>query len=173
VRAHPGSRLVALVVLWFLALSFLIVLVVFDSPQVDYRLVMVGSVLPWLDFVWGDPWPLHSVLFAVALMVLVMVAGWGRRLLQRRWIGLAIGVFMHLVLSGTWRSQKLFWWPVFGSGAEGESPAVPGLTLALALEAVGLIAVWVLWQRVGFADARRRKLFITTGHIDRRVMSAR
>ena len=38
---------------WFLGLSFVLVLVVFDSPLLDYRLVMVGSVLPWLDRLWA------------------------------------------------------------------------------------------------------------------------
>lgn len=155
---------------WFLALSFLLVLVVFDSPQIDYRLVMLGSVVPWLDFVWGDPWPLHSVLFAVALMVLVMLAGWGRRLVQRRWIGLAIGVFMHLVLSGTWRAKELFWWPVFGSAGPDGGPSTPGIAVAVALEVLGLAAAWVLWQRAGFGEARRRKLFFDTGHIDRHAL---
>ena len=34
---------------WFAAASFLIVVMVFDSPAVDYRMVMLGGVVPVLE----------------------------------------------------------------------------------------------------------------------------
>jgi len=115
---------------WFVALSFALVLMVFDSAALDYRLIMVGSLVPWLDFLVGGPWVLHSVFAPVLIMIAVMLIGWGRRLFQRRWLGLPIGIFLHQVLAATWTSQKLFWWPSFGFGLDGEAPSVPPIVLA-------------------------------------------
>jgi len=158
------------VVLWFLALSFALVLLVFDSAALDYRLIMAGSLLPWLNFVWDDPWVLHSVLFPVGLMLAVMVFGWGRRLVQRRWLGLPIGVFLHLVLSGTWTNKEVFWWPAFGFDVGEAQPGVAPAVAAVPLEIVGVaVAVW-LWRYLGFSDAGRRDRFLRTGHVDRSLL---
>ena len=153
--------------LWFVAMSFALVMLVFDSPALDYRLVMVGSVLPWFDFLWGPPWVMHSVLFPVTAMCAVMIVGWGRRLVQRRWLGLAIGLFAHLVLAASWTSSDLFWWPALGSSVDGARPAVPPVPLAVALEIVGaVVGVW-LWRRHNFASAQNRAQLLRTGRVDR------
>ena len=115
-------------VFWFAALSFALVLMVFDSAALDYRLIMTGSLLPWLDFLVDGPWVLHSVFAPVAMMIAVMIIGWGRRLVQRRWLGLPIGVFLHQVLAATWTSQTLFWWPAFGLDVAGERPPAVSYT---------------------------------------------
>jgi len=157
-------------VIWFVALSFALVLVVFDSAALDYRLIMAGSLLPWLDFIWGDPWVMHSVFFPVAMMIAVMLVGWGRRLVQRRWLGLPIGVFLHQVLAATWTSKELFWWPAFGFGLDGARPSVAPAPLAIVLELIGVaIAVW-LYRFLGFSDAGRRQRFKETGHVDRALL---
>lgn len=157
---------------WFLGLSFALVLMVFDSPLLDYRLVMLGSVLHWLDFVWGDPWPMHSVFFPVAAMVVAMVAGWGRRLVQRRWLGLSIGLFMHLVLAATFTNGELFWWPARGFDVASIEPPTPGLVLGIVLEVVGLAVLVWLYRRLGLDDGGRRRRFASTGHIDRAMLRA-
>lgn len=156
--------------LWFVGLSFALVMLVFDSPALDYRLVMAGSVLPWLDFVWGPPWVMHSVFFAVAAMCAVMVIGWGRRLIQRRWLGLAIGLLVHLVLAATWTSADLFWWPAFGLDVGGQRPPIPPLGFALVLEAVGLIVLLWLWRHLGLDRPAGRTQLIRTGRIDRAAL---
>lgn len=154
-------------VLWFAALSFALVLLVFDSAALDYRLIMLGSLLPWLDFLIADPWVLHSVFAPVALMIAVMLLGWGRRLVQRRWLGVPIGVFLHQVLATTWTSQKLFWWPAFGFDLGGERPTVPPVGLIIVLEVLGVVvAVW-LYRMLGFSDPARRTVFASSGRVDR------
>lgn len=163
-RAPARSHLTANV-FWFAAVSFAAVLLVFDSPALDYRLIMAGSLLPWLDFIWGSPWPMHSVFFPVAVMMLVMILGWGRRLWQRRWLCLAIGLFMHLVLAATWSQADVFWWPALGAPESG--PPTPSPSVALVLEVGGLcVAIW-LWRMLGFGDRSRRAVFARTGRIDR------
>ncbi len=156
--------------LWFLGLSFALVLLVFDSAALDYRLIMAGSVLPWLDFVWGPPWLMHSVFFPVAMMVAVMLIGWGKRLVQRRWLGLPIGVFVHQVLAATWTSKELFWWPSFGFDVDGARPSVPPTVLAVVLELIGAaVFVW-LYRFLGFDDGARRDRFRRTGQVDRALL---
>ncbi|MEM7094328.1 MAG: hypothetical protein AAF567_15105 [Actinomycetota bacterium] len=157
---------------WFLGLSFALVLMVFDSPLLDYRLVMAGSVLPWLDVIWGAPWVMHSVLFPVLVMCLVMVLFRGRRLRQRRWLGLAIGLFMHLVLAATFTTGDIFWWPALGVDVGGAEPPRPGLVLGMVLEVVGLAVLAWLFRRLGLDDPKRRSLFTRSGHIDRSVLQA-
>lgn len=152
---------------WFLGLSFVLVLMVFDSPLLDYRLVMVGSVLPWLDRLWAPPWVMHSVLFPVVVMTLVMIVGWGRRLVQRRWLGLAIGLFLHLVLAGTFTSGELFWWPARGVDVAGLEPSTPGLALAVIMETAGVATLVWLHRRLGLDEAVHRTRFARTGHVDR------
>lgn len=155
--------------LWFLGLSFALVLVVFDSAALDYRLIMLGSVLPWIDFLWGGPWLMHSVFFPVLVMCLVMIVGWGRRLRQRRWLGLAIGLFLHLILAATWTRQELFWWPGFGFDT-GERPVVASPAVGAVLELIGAATLVQLYRLLGLADSSRRDLFVRTGHIDRELL---
>lgn len=158
--------------LWFLGLSFLLVLVVFDSPMLDYRLVMAGAVLPWLDQLWGPPWVMHSVFAPVAAMTLVMIVGWGRRLVQRRWLGVAIGLFLHLVLAGTFTSGELFWWPARGADVGLLEPFMPEFALAVVFELIGAGVLLFLYRRLGLDDRARRQHFLRTGHVDRARLRA-
>lgn len=154
-------------VLWFAGLSFALVLIVFDSAALDYRLIVAGALVPWLNFVWGDPWVMYSVFFPVVLMVVVMLAGWGRRLVQRRWLGLPIGVFLHQVLAATWTRQELFWWPAFGIDVDGVRPPVAPTALVIILELAGAAVLFWLYRFLGFDNAGRRERFARTGHVDR------
>ena len=53
--------------LWFAGLSFVMVWNVFRDPAIDYRLVMVGALLPdVVDAPFGGPRVMHSVTAAVA-----------------------------------------------------------------------------------------------------------
>ena len=160
--------------LWFAGLAFAIVLVVFSSPALDYRLVMVGALLPTVEIALGEAFILHTLLGSVALLTFVMVATIGRRLRRRQWLGLPIGTFMHLVLDGTWATTDLFWWPVLGlDGVLGEAP-IPELersaVVIIAMEAVGLTVLILLIRRFDLlGDGRRR--FLTTGQLQRGLMA--
>ena len=58
-------------VIWFAVASVLLVAIVFRSPGIDYRSVIVGSLLPGVEVLFGGPRVLHSVLGAVLLLVVV------------------------------------------------------------------------------------------------------
>jgi hypothetical protein len=158
-------------ILWFAGVSFVFVWWVFRSPALDYRLVMLGSILPVGEVVLGGPRVLHTLLGAVALMVLIMLATQKRRLVRRRWIGIPIGMLMHLVLDGIWARAQVFWWPFlgvdFGSGQLPEIEHPLGLTLVF--ELVGLACLAWAWRTFDFADKGVRDRFLRTGHLTRVV----
>lgn len=156
-------------VLWFAALSVLVVVLVFDSAAVDHRFVMAGAVAPVLEGVLGGPWLLHTLVGSVALLVVVVVATRGRRVAARRLVGLPIGTFLHLVLDGTWTRTDLFWWPFLGTDAlgAGRLPELEHLGRSLVLEVVGIVVALWLVRRFGLDDADRRARFRRTGRLQR------
>ncbi len=153
---------------WYLATAAVGVWAVFDSPALDYRLVMLGAVLPVAEVVLGRPGPLHSLLVAVAVLAVVMLVTQGRRLVRRRWLGIPIGLFAYLVFSATWTDTEAFWWPLTGLGlSDAEPPELARGALSVLLEVVGLaLALW-WFRRVGLDDQRNRRQFRETGQLPR------
>ncbi len=154
--------------LWFVSLSILIVVLVFQSAAVDYRMVALGAVLPVAEVLLGGPYLLHTLLGSVLAMALVMGVARGRRLVQRRWLGVPIGLFLHLVLDGTWTRTELFWWPFAGFDAlgDGRLPEFDRpLGLILLLEAIGLaVGVWLV-RAYGLTDPATRARFLRSGRL--------
>ena len=155
-------------VLWFAGTAVLTVWLVFRDPNFDYRLVIVGALLPDLvDAVFGGSAVAHSVLGSVVLLGVVMVATIGRRSLRRHLIALPIGTFLHLVFDGAFTRTQAFWWPLAGGSlAEQPLPVVERGGWNLLLELVGLgILAWA-WHRFGLRDPARRRAFMRTGRLD-------
>lgn len=157
--------------LWFAGLAWLLVWRVFGSPAVDYRLVVLGAVLPSLDLLVGHATPLHTLVAPVVVLTVVMLAARGRRLAQRRWLGLAIGLFTHLVLDATWADTDLFWWPL--TGAELSDLAIPEdgwpTALVVVLEVVGAAVLVGLWLTLGMTRPDNRRRLLRTGHLPREL----
>ncbi len=153
---------------WFVSLSILIVALVFQSSAVDYRMVALGAVLPVAEVLLGGPYLLHTLLGSVLAMALVMGVARGRRLVQRRWLGVPIGLFLHLVLDATWTRTELFWWPFAGVDVlgEGRLPEFDRpLGLILLLEAIGLaVGVWLV-RAYGLTDPATRARFLRSGRL--------
>ncbi len=154
--------------IWYAATAVVGVWAVFDSPALDYRLVMVGSVLPVAEVTLGRPGPLHSLVTAVGVLMAVMLATQGRRLVRRRWLGVPIGLFAHLVFSATWADTDAFWWPLTGLGlSDSRPPEIDRGALSVLLEVAGLgLGLW-WFRRVGLDDARNRLEFRRTGQLPR------
>jgi hypothetical protein len=157
------------VLLWFAGLSVVFVWWVFRSPALDYRLVMLGSVLPLGEAVLGGPRVLHTLVLAVVVMLGIMVLTQRRRLLRRRLIGLPIGLMMHLVLDGVWSVDQVFWWPFLGFdfGSGGLPELERGAAVLLLQELVGAVALVWFWHHFELGTRANRDRFLRTGHLPR------
>lgn len=157
---------------WFLVLAPVLVVEVFRSPMIDYRMVVAGAVIPLGEVALGGPLFLHTLAAPVVAMALVMAAWSGKRTTKRRWLGLPIGLFMHSLLDGVWLSTRLFRWPVGGWGFDGLSaPEVRrSVTFSLALDLVGVaVGLWA-WKRYELDRVGNRKRLLSTGQLSRSAM---
>jgi hypothetical protein len=156
------------VALWFAGTAFLAVWLVFRDPAFDYRLLMLGAVLPDIvDAAFGGSAIFHSVLGSVALLALVMAVTVGRRSLRRHLIALPIGTFLHLVFDGAFSSSQAFWWPLAGGSlAEQPLPVMGRGWWNVLLELIGLAILGWAWRRFRLGDPVRRAVFLREGRLD-------
>lgn len=156
--------------IWFAVGSVVLTWAVFQSPMLDYRLVALGAVLPVLEVPFGAG-PLHALLTPTLVLVVVMLATSRRRLVRRRWLGLPIGMYLHLVLDGAFTLTETFWWPLLSrTFSPGGAPEVTRGAWSLVLEVLGIaLGVWA-YRRFGLEDPARRSRFLRTGQLDRAVM---
>ena len=156
--------------LWFAGGAFLLVWLVFRSPAVDYRLVIVGALLPLGELPFGSPRVLHSLTGAAALLGLAMLLTPRRRLTQRRLVAIPIGVFIHLLLDGIWTDTRAFWWPFAGlAWSDARLPELARGGFDVVLELAGAAALWWCWRRFRLFEPARRERFVRTGKLDRDV----
>jgi hypothetical protein len=152
--------------LWFVGTAIVTVWFVFRDPRFDYRLLVVGSVLPLADAAFGDAHVMHTLSFGLVLLAAVMVATIGRRQARRFWLGLPIGVLLHLVFDGAWSDTDLFWWPFGGWSFDGvQLPEAGRGWWNVPLELAGLgILIWV-WRTARLGDRHRRAVVWRTGRL--------
>ncbi len=95
------------------------------APALDYRLLLVGSVLPdIIDKPLGMWLLLESLssgrIFGHTLLFAGLLVGVGMYLyLRHRRVGalsLALGTVAHLILDKMWRTPTTFLWPLYGWG---------------------------------------------------------
>lgn len=152
---------------WFAVGAVVAVALVFESAAMDMRLVMLGALLPVAEGAVGGPWVLHTPAFGVVVLAAVMLVARGRRLIQRRWLGVPIGLLAHLVLDGTWADTGIFWWPFAGVDTLGDGPLPEfgrGAT-GVVLEVGGLaLGAWA-WRRFGLDRPEARRAFLRQGRL--------
>lgn len=158
--------------LWFIGPSVAIVWLVFRSPALDYRMVVVGALLPLVEVLFGGPSVLHTLLGAVVALALVMASTRHRRLARRRWLGIPIGMFLHIALDLTFTRAALFWWPFLGTDVgDGGLPELERpFAVVLVLEALGAAACVWCWRTFGLDRADRRRAMWRTGQVDRSLV---
>jgi len=152
--------------LWYVGMSVFLVATVFRSVGIDYRLIALGAMLPLLvDLPIGYRAYGHTLLFAVALLAIVMVGTIGRsRLLRRRWLCVPIGVFAGLILSGAFANTDLFWWPFLGTSFP-HDPLLPATWVVVVEELIGLVVCWVLVGQYDLYLPGPRRDFFRTGRL--------
>jgi hypothetical protein len=150
--------------LWFLATAVMSVWYVFTDPRFDYRLLLVGAILPDLiDIPLGHAQAAHSLTVAVGVLTAVMLVTAGRKPIRRLLLGLPIGMLLHLVWDAAFASAKVFWWPFIGSWGSVRVPSIQRGWWDVPLELIGAIGVRWIWKRFGLADPERRRTFLRTG----------
>jgi hypothetical protein len=153
-------------IFWFLGTAVLAVWYVFRDPTFDYRLLLVGAVLPLVDAAFGGARVLHSVTFSVALLVVLMLATRGRTAIRKTLLGLPIGLLLSLVFTGAWTNADVFWWPFTGLDFDdAPHPVWERGWWNVPFELVGIgLCVWI-WRRAGLGDRERRRRFVRTGQL--------
>lgn len=168
-------------VLWHLGTAALIVYVTLGRRRIDYRYVLMGSVLP--DAVDGalgvlffdghaGRWIAHSVLAVVVVTVVILVAFRAER--RQSLFGIGVGWLLHLVADGMWQAPQTFLWPAFGT-AFADSPREPYSwdLFADPLSHVGtwggelvgaLILAW-FWIAFRLGHEGRARLFLVDGYL--------
>lgn len=152
---------------WFVGTVVLAVWFVFRDPAFDYRLLVVGAVLPAaVDAVFGGARMLHSVTFSVALLVVLMLATPGRKPIRKTLLGLPVGTLLHLVFTGAWTNTAVFWWPFGGWSFDGaQHPVAARGWWNVPLEVIGIGLCWWIVQRADLRDPERRAWFFRTGQL--------
>lgn len=154
----------------------------FRDEAMDLRFLALGAILPdlidspvglvfWAQFQ-SVRLAAHSLMFAALLLAAVMVAT-RRGRPRKRWMPVAIGVLLHLVLDGMWRFPSTLWWPFLGWEFDATSFASVGAYLewlltdlrTWALEGVGLGYLVALAYRSDLGNPDARHLLITTGRV--------
>jgi len=154
----------------------------FRDEAMDLRFLAVGAILPDLIdspiglVFWSHLQTVrlaaHTLVFATVLLVAVMAAT-RRGRPRKRWMPLAIGVLLHLVLDAMWRFPLTLWWPFLGWEFDATSFASVGAYLewlltdlrTWGLEAVGLAYLAALAYRSDLGDPDARRLLVTTGRV--------
>ena len=150
--------------LWFLGTAVLSVFFVFTDPRFDYRLLVVGAVLPDLiDIPAGQARWAHSLTVSVGTLAAVMIVTAGRKPIRRLLLGLPIGMMLHLVFDGAWASTKVFWWPFIGSWGDVDVPSIQRGWWNVPLEFAGAAMLLWVWKRFHLADPERRRTWRRTG----------
>jgi len=160
------------VIFWPAGVALGLVWLVFRDPAFDYRLVVIGALLPdFLDAPFGGARLAHTLASAVLVLTIVMLATRGHRSVRRSLLAVPIGLFAHLIADGMWARTETFWWPSFGRALSGGLPALDhGLAILVLEEAAGLAVVVWCWQRFRLGDPIVRRAFLRTGHLPRDLL---
>lgn len=152
---------------WYIGTAVVTVWFVFRDPAFDYRLLIVGSVLPGIvDAVCGGARVMHSLTFSVVLLAVLMVATSGRKPIRKTLLGLPVGTLLHLVYTGAWTDTDVFWWPFFGlSFDDAPHPIAERGWWNVPLELVGMALCWWVVQRADLRDPGERARFRRTGQL--------
>ena len=167
---------------WHVGATIALIRYAFRDEAMDLRFLAFGAILPdlidtpigfalWSSFS-SVRLAAHTLLFATVLLVVVMAAT-RRGRPRKRWMPLAVGVLIHLVLDGMWRSPATLWWPFLGWDFDATTFetawAYVGWLLTdprtWAFEAAGLVYLAVLAHRSDLGDPEARRMLLRTGRV--------
>lgn len=109
---------------WHVGVTCALVLLALGARRIDYRVVMLGSILPDLldkpigriffarRFQNGRLFG-HTLLFVVVMVLAIQLVLRGSA--ARRWFILPIAALLHMALDGMWAQPVTLFWPLFGA----------------------------------------------------------
>ena len=167
-------------IFWHVGATVAFVRYAFRDDAMDLRFLALGALLPdlidtpigvvnWTRFE-AVRLAGHSILFASIAMVGVLVLT-RRGPVRKRWMLVATGVLIHLMLDAMWNLPETLWWPFLGAKFTGTGFATYGAYAQDVLmnptvwigEFIGLVYLFALARRAGLDDERARRLFWRTG----------
>lgn len=169
--------------LWHAGAAIAIARYVFRDERMDLRFLLLGAVVADLvdtpvglvlfESLGAVRLALHSLIAAAAVMVAVLLRT-RRGRPRKRWMPIAIGMLLHLLLDAMWQQPETLWWPFLGLDFSPAGAATIGAYVAdvltdwrvWALEFVGLAYLASLARRGRLGDAEERREFLATGRID-------
>ena len=166
-------------IFWHVGGTIAVVRYVFKDPAMDLRFLAFGAILPdlvdkplgWAFYDTGRVFA-HSLLFAVAVLAVVMFVTSRGTARRKAWLGIPIGSLLHLFLDLRFTEPEGFWWPFLGLDFPGSDDPLADRIVdtltdpwVIAGEIVGLWYLVWLYRRAGLRDAERRDDFVRTGRL--------
>ena len=168
---------------WYLGIGCALLLLTLGPRRIDYRLALVGLVLPLADIAirlfayphsrLGVHLYLHTFLFPLALALAVMTVLRGAP--ARRWFVVPMAVVIHLLLAGMLGDPVGLFWPLLGShfaklpaGVHLAARVLPLGGVDILKEMVGLAALLYIAFAFGLDKPRPRRDFLRAGALSTR-----
>ncbi len=167
---------------WHVGVTVAFVRYTFRDRAMDLRFLALGAVVSdlidtpigaigWSTFQSVRLWS-HSIVFGSVIMAVVLIVT--RRGPQRkRWLLLAIGVLLHLLLDAMWSQPETLWWPFLGRAFTPTGLPTFGAYVSDVIadpvmwlgEAVGLVYLVALWRKAGLMNPKARRMLLRSGTV--------
>lgn len=173
-------------ILWHVGATVAFIRYAFRDDAMDLRFLALGAVLPdlidtpigilgWSSF-GAVRLASHGIVFGSLVMVTVLTFT-RRGPARKRWMLLATGVLLHLLLDAMWNLPETLWWPFLGFEFSGTGLATYELYLRDLLtspvmwagEALGLVYLVALARRANLRDSDVRRTLWRTGVVSARI----
>jgi membrane-bound metal-dependent hydrolase YbcI (DUF457 family) len=172
---------------WYLGVGCALLLLTLGPRRIDYRLALLGLILPLGDVVirilayphsrLGVHLYLHTFAFALVLALAVMT--FLRGATARRWFVVPMAAVIHLLLAGMLGDPVGLFWPLLGShfatlpeGVRLASRVLPLSGVDIVKELLGIAALVYIAFAFGLDKPAPRKDFLRTGTLSTRRRAA-
>ena len=167
-------------IFWHVGATVAFIRYAFRDEAMDLRFLALGAILPDLIDTpigiagWSSYGAVrlvsHGILFGSLVMVSVLIFT-RRGPARKRWMLLATGVLLHLLLDAMWSLPETLWWPFLGSEFSETGFSTYGAYVQDLLtnpvmwagEALGLVYLIVLARRSNLTDPATRRTLWRTG----------
>jgi len=171
------------VLFWHTGGTIALVRYAFRDERMDLRFLVLGALLADLidtpigllfyDSLGAVRLVGHSFAFAATAMVVVLLTT-RRGRPRKRWMPVAVGILVHLLLDAMWADPETLWWPLLGWGFTPAGPTGAGDYVVSivtdwrvwAMEAAGAAYVIYLWRKGNLGAAEARAELLRTGVVN-------